>query len=176
MRARGGLAAAAVIVVLAGLPQTVMAARWRELGWATPAAAGFVYVDLDSIHQEGNYRIARFLTIYATPATNASGIRMDRILQQTAFDCDKHRFTFLSTIGYFEGRKVGGSSPNDDWSERFRAVPLDDYSQHAYTVTCTSPLVSRPSIDSVGDSPGTVKLPVAGASAGKPKPAPPATP
>ncbi|HVW68411.1 MAG TPA: surface-adhesin E family protein [Steroidobacteraceae bacterium] len=174
--AASALAGAAVLALA---PRPSLAARWQELGWATPAAAGLVYVDLDSIHQEGNYRIARFLTIYATPATNASGIKMDRILQETAFDCDKHRFTFLSTIGYFEGRKVGGSSPNSDWADRFRAVPLDSYSQHAYTVACTSALASHPDLSAAGDSPGTVKLPGPGGSGrpagagSKAQPAPP---
>ena len=144
------------------------AAHWQQLGFATAAAQGLVYVDLDSIHQEGNYRIARFLTIYATPATNINGIKMDRILQQTAFDCDHHTFTYLSTIGYFEGRKIGGSSPNDAWQEHFKTVPLDSYSQHAYRVACTSPLGTHPDLDTEqGSSPGSVKLPGPGEAGGK---------
>ncbi len=150
---RAAVTLAAVGLLL--LPQRCLAARWQELGWATAAAAGLVYVDLDSIHQEGAYRIARFLTIYAEPATNSSGIRMDRLLQQTAFECNQHRFTFLSTIAYFEGRKIGGSSPADDWADRSRPVPLDSYSQHAFTVACTSPVASSTDFSADGDSPGT---------------------
>jgi hypothetical protein len=108
------------------------AARWREVGQPEGPAVGIAYVDLDSVHEEDGFRVALFLTVYSDPAANAHNIKLDRIAQQTAFDCAAHRFALVSTVGFFQGKKVGTSSERDDWRDSFRAIPEDTFSQRAY--------------------------------------------
>ena len=144
------------------LAQTCYAYHWQAIGRPNAETLGIAYVDLDSVHQDGPYRVATFLTVYKNPLTNASGIKIDRIAQQTAFDCAKHTVSLVSTIGYIGGKKSGASSEKGDWRENFQALPQNVFSQRAFDVTCNAPLVTNSEARaSAEDAPATVKLPAA---------------
>jgi hypothetical protein len=148
------------LTVPALLPLTCYAYHWQVIGRPNPETLGLAYVDLDSVHADGPYRVATFLTVYANPLTNANKIRIDRIAQETAFDCDKHTFSLVSTVGYFSGKKSGASSEKSDWKVSFKTLPQDSFSQRAFDVTCNAPVVTNPEARSTGDdAPATVKLP-----------------
>jgi hypothetical protein len=150
--------------------QTCHAAHWQEVGPPDSAAPGLAYVDVDSVRQEGGYRVALFLTLYGDVEPNAHNIRLDRITQETAFDCSNRKFSLLTTTGYFQGKAVGGSSDHGNWRESFKPIPLDAYSQHAYELVCKSPVAKQPEVAATPeDSPGSVKLP-------GPRPSPEVTP
>ena len=149
----------AFLASLALIPHTAAAAHWQEVGQVAGGSPGRAYVDLDSIRQDGGFRIALFLTIYANGALNSNSIRIDRIAQETAFDCAEHRYSLKSTVGYNAGKAVGGNSDKSDWTKRFRALPEDAYSQHAFDLACKSPLPQGPEITPEADSPGLVNLP-----------------
>jgi hypothetical protein len=118
------------------------------------------YIDLDSVREEEGYRIALFLTIYAVMVPNAHDIKLDRITQETAFDCTRREFALRSTVGYFEGKEVGLSSHKGDWRERFRAIPGDTFSQRALDLACNSKLAPQPeATPTPEEAPGAVKLP-----------------
>jgi len=155
---------AGILASMTLLAQTCYAARWQEIGQRDTGSAGVVYVDLDSVREEGGYRIALFLTIYAAAAANVHSIKLDRISQETAFDCARRTFALLYTIGYFEGKEVGKSSDKSNWKDALKALPQDGFSQHAYDMACNSPLASHPEDGvSLGDTPGSVKLSASGA-------------
>jgi hypothetical protein len=136
------------------------AGNWQQVGQTQGASAGLAYIDLDSLREEGGFRVATFLTIYATGAANAHNVKLDRIVQETAFDCAKRMFTFLSTVGYLNGKEVGKSADKSDWRDSFKAVPKDGFSQLAYDLVCNSPIPAHSgSGTSAADSPGTVVLP-----------------
>src|SRR5690242_5345762 len=94
---------------LFGLTQLCYATHWQSIGPSNGSASGMVYMDLDSVREEEGYRVALFLTIYGYAIPNSHNIKLDRITQETAFDCNRREFALLSTAGYFQGRKVGGS-------------------------------------------------------------------
>ncbi|HEX3989969.1 MAG TPA: surface-adhesin E family protein, partial [Acetobacteraceae bacterium] len=122
--------------------------------------------DLDSIRKEGTYRIAIYLTVYSSPATNANSIKYDRIVQETAFDCAAHTLSLISTVSYYQGKRSGNSSEKGDWRERFRAVPRDLFSQRVFDATCNAPLArDSAAAESSGDDAATVRLPPAAAAA-----------
>ena len=73
--------------VLLLLAQPCFAGHWKGVGPARGSSPGYVYIDLDSVHEEEGYRIAVFLTIYESAVPNAHDIKIDRITQETAFDC-----------------------------------------------------------------------------------------
>jgi hypothetical protein len=136
------------------------AANWQQVGQTQGASTGLAYIDLDSLREEGGFRVALFLTIYATGAPNAHNFKLDRIAQETAFDCAKHTFTFLSTTGYLNGKEVGKSADKGDWRNNFKAVPRDAFSQLAYDLVCKSPIAAPSGAGTQpADSPGTVVLP-----------------
>ena len=137
------------------------AAHWQEVGPASGSSIGLVYMDMDSVHDDQGYRVAVFLTIYASPVPNPYGIKLDRITQETAFNCSKREFALLETIGYFEGKKVGGSSAKEgDWTGRARVVPQDPFSQRALDLACNAPLARQPEATPMpAESPGSVRLP-----------------
>jgi hypothetical protein len=151
---------AAVCGLLLLLAQPCYAAHWQEVGLTEGRSVGRVYVDLDSLRQEGLYRVAVFLTIYANIEHSAHDVPLDRISQKTAFDCKKRTFSLLSTAGYFQGKQMGMSSDKGDWRTSFKPVPLDAFSQEAYEVACTSHLAPHgEAAPTPEDAPGSVKLP-----------------
>jgi hypothetical protein len=142
------------------LAQTCYAYHWQAIGRPNAETLGMAYVDLDSVHQDGPYRLATFLTVYTNPLTNANSIKIDRIAQETAFDCATHTFSLVSTIGYFAGKKSGGSSQKADWRESFKTLREDAFSQRAFDVTCNAPAVTNSEARAFAeDAPATVKLP-----------------
>ena len=146
--------------VSAFLVQTCYAYHWQAIGRPNSETLGIAYVDLDSVHQDGLYRVATFLTIYKNPLTNAQSIKIDRIAQETAFDCAKHSFSLVSTIGYFAGKKSGTSSEKGDWRVSFKTLPGDVFSRRAFDVTCNAPVVTNSEARAVAeDAPAVVKLP-----------------
>jgi hypothetical protein len=150
---------AAALGVTALLAQPCYATHWQVIGRPNNETLGLAYVDMDSIHADEQYRIAMFLTIYSNPTSNAHGIKLDRIAQETAFDCAKHTFALVSTVSYFEGKKTGSSSASDDWKTRFKGVYEDVFSQRAFDVTCNAPVVTRPPPAAAADAPATVRVP-----------------
>ena len=142
------------------LAQTCYAYHWQAIGRPNAETLGMAYVDLDSVHQDGLYRLATFLTIYTNPLTNAKSIKIDRIAQETAFDCAKHTVSLVSTTGYFGGKASGHSSEKGDWRESFQTLPQDEFSQRAFDVACNAPVVTNSEARaSAEDAPATVKLP-----------------
>lgn len=148
----------AVSALLGG--QACHAYNWQPIGRPNAETLGTAYVDLDSVHQDGPYRVVTFLTLYWNPLTNAKGIKIDRIAQETAFDCALHTVSLVSTTSYFEGKKSGSSSPKGDWREAFQPLPQNAYSQRAFDVTCNAPIVANSEARAVEqDAPAVVKLP-----------------
>ena len=141
------------------LAQPCYATHWQVIGRPDNDTLGLAYVDMDSIHEDGQYRVATFLTVYSNATSNAHGIKMDRIAQETAFDCAKHTFALVSTIAYFEGKKAGASSDSGDWKTQFKGVYEDVFSQRAFDVTCNAPVVTKPPPAAEADSPENVQLP-----------------
>ena len=150
---------AGALVVTALLTQPCYATHWQVIGRPNNDTLGLAYVDMDSIHEDGQYRVATFLTVYSNATSNAHGIKLDRIAQETAFDCAKHTFSLVSTIGYYEGKKTGSSSGSDDWKTRFKGIYDDAFSQRAFDVTCNAPVVTKPPPAAAADSPENVQLP-----------------
>lgn len=122
---------------------------------------GLAYIDMQSIHRDGDYREAIFLTVYAHPITNAHGYQLDRIAQETAFDCQNHTFALISTVGFLEGRQTGRSSGRaDEWKSTVREVPKDAFSQRTFDIICNAPLAPMPEpAPSDADAAATVNLP-----------------
>jgi hypothetical protein len=143
------------------LTPACFAAHWQEVGPANGSSIGLVYMDMDSVHDDQGYRVALFLTIYASSVPNAHGIKLDRITQETAFNCAKREFALLETIGYFDGKKVGGSSAKEgDWKERARVIPQDPFSQRALDLACNAPVARQPEEPAMpSESPGSIRLP-----------------
>jgi hypothetical protein len=154
---------AAVLAVTALFAQPCYATHWQVIGRPNDGSLGVAYIDLDSIHLDGNYRVATFLTVYENPPPNAHDIKLDRIAQQTAFDCAKHTFSLVSTVGYFQGKKAGESHINSgDWKVKFKGLYQDPFSQRAFDVTCNAPIAPTPEpAASPVDAAPTVRLPTA---------------
>ncbi len=147
------------------LAQPCYAAHWQLVGPAAGGSPGLVYMDMDSVREEDGFRVALFLTVFTSAVPNAHNIRVDRITQETAFDCSKREFALRSTVGYFEGKEVGLSSAKGDWKERFRVLPQDAFSQRVLDLACNAPLAPQPEpMPSADEAPGTVRLPTAGGS------------
>jgi hypothetical protein len=147
-------------LVLSPVALPAYAAHWQAIGPQSGSSPAMTYIDLDSIREEEGYRIAFFLTIYGVAVPNAHSIKLDRITQETAFDCMRREFALRSTVGYFEGREVGLSSVKGDWRGKFRALPADRFSQRALDVACNSKLAPQPeATPTPEEAPGAVKLP-----------------
>ncbi len=131
------------------------------IGRPNDGSLGLAYIDMDSIHLDGIYRLATFLTVYSSPPPNSHNVKLDRIAQQTAFDCEKHTFALVSTIGYFAGKQSGSSSANtDDWKVKFKSVYDDGFSRRTFDTTCNAPLAPTPEPAAApSDAPAVVKLP-----------------
>ena len=69
-----------------------------------------------------------------------------------------HMFALINTVGYLQGKKVGGSSPSADWRQTLKALPQDAFSQRALDVTCNSPLAPQPEDTAPADAAGVVRL------------------
>jgi hypothetical protein len=149
-------------VALLGLTQFCYATHWQSVGPSTGNVSGMVYMDLDSVREEEGYRVALFLTIYGYAVPNSHNIKLDRITQETAFDCNRREFALLATEGYFQGRKIGGSAAKGggEWKDRLRLVPKDPFSQVAIDLACNSPLAPQPEpVPSPDEAAGSVRLP-----------------
>jgi hypothetical protein len=149
------------LVFVSFLAQPCFAARWQVVGRPSDGSLALAYIDMDSIRQEGDFRVATFLTVYAHALTNSHGYKIDRIGQQTAFDCNNHGVALVYTIGYFEGKEIGRSSgTGGDWKDNMSALPKDVYSTRAFDITCNAPLAPMPEpAPAASDEPATVNLP-----------------
>jgi hypothetical protein len=157
---RARLLAAGLFGSLCLIAQPCFAAHWQVIGPVKGGSPGLVYIDLDSVREEDGYRVALFLTIYTSPVPNAHHIRLDRITQETAFDCTRREASLRSTVGYLEGKEVGLSTARSDWKEQFNAVPKDTFSQRVLDMACNSPLAPQPEpTPSAAEAPGSVQLP-----------------
>ncbi len=136
------------------------ATHWQVIGRPNDGSLGVAYVDLDSIHQDGLYRVATFLTVYDSPPPNSHNIKLDRIAQQTAFDCDKRMFSLITTRSYFEGKQSGASHTGDDWTGPVQGSLPGCLFTARLDVTCNAPLAPDPEpAGSPSDAPATVRLP-----------------
>jgi hypothetical protein len=166
-------------LLLLCVTQVCYAAHWQAVGPPGGGAPGQVYMDMDSVREEQGFRVALFLTLYTGAMPNSHGIKLDRITQETAFDCKQREFALLETIGYYQGKKAGGSSDKGgEWKDRLRVVPQDPFSQRALDLACNAPLAPQPEPESAAaDAPGSVRLPgpggsISGGTAPAPAPAP----
>lgn len=157
---RKALVSAAFGGALLSLTQLCYATHWQAVGPSNGSVSGMVYMDLDSVREDQGYRVALFLTIYGYAVPNSHNIKLDRITQETAFDCNRREFALLATEGFFQGRKIGGSSDRGgDWKDRFRVVPKDQFSQVALDLACNSPLAPQPEPAPLPtEAPGSVRL------------------
>jgi hypothetical protein len=156
-RLAGALGLTALLAIAS---QPCFATRWQVVGRPSDGSLGVAYVDMDSIHQDGQYRVATFLTVYQAPPPNTHDIKLDRIAQQTAFDCAKRTFSLVSTVGYYAGKRSGMSHTGDDWKTKFKGLYPDAFSQRAFDVTCNAPLAPMPEPEaSAAESPALVQLP-----------------
>ena len=112
------------------------AARMVEVGESTKATLDKAYIDLDSITQEGRFRIATFLTVYEKARKNSHGITLDRHEQKTAFDCQAKQFALVYTIGYFEGKQIATSPVNTNWKDTLKNIPSDAFEQRSMRIVC----------------------------------------
>ena len=145
--------------------QPCLAAHWQTIGPAKGGSLGLVYMDMDSVREEDGYRVAMFLTIYTSPVPKGNNARLDRITQETAFDCTQRQASLLATVGYFQGKEVGHTPEKSDWKERFGVVPKDVFSQRVLDMVCNAPLAPQPEpTPSSDDAPGSVRLPGPGAA------------
>jgi hypothetical protein len=153
-----GLCLLAVVSLLA---QPCFATHWQAVGRPSDGSLALAYIDLDSIRRDGDFRVATFLTIYLHTVTNSHGAKLDRIAQETAFDCENHGFALVSTIGYRAGKAAGHSSGNGtDWKANMLALPKDVYSTRAFDITCNAPLAPTPEPPrTAAEDPATVELP-----------------
>jgi hypothetical protein len=162
---------AGFLALLFSIAPPCYAAHWQVIGRSIGDTPGMSYIDLDSVREEEGYRVALFLTIYASAMPNAHKIKIDRISQETAFDCTRRQFALRSTVGYFEGKQVGLSSDQGDWKARFRELPKDTFSQRVLDMACNLPLAPQPEArPSAADAPGSVRLPGPGGVGAQPPP------
>jgi hypothetical protein len=152
-----------LIGIVSVLAQPCFAAHWQVVGRPSDGSLALAYIDLDSIHRDGDFRIATFLTVYLNTVTNRHGYKLDRIAQETAFDCANHGFALVSTVGYLHGKEAGRSSgKSDDWKDNVAELPKDMYSTRAFDITCNAPLAPTPEpAPAAADDPATVNLPAA---------------
>jgi hypothetical protein len=150
------------LVVLAAAASLISvpceAARWKPVGSTGGATNGMVYMDADSVRQESGFRVALFLTIYGYAVPNAHNIKLDRLTQETAFDCNRREFALIATVGYLQGKKVGGSSEAADWRQTLKVLPQDGFSQRTLDLTCNSPLAPQPEDTAPADAAAVVRL------------------
>ena len=150
-----------LLAVVSFLAQPCFAAHWQKIGRPSDGSLALAYIDLDSVHRDGDFRVATFLTIYLHTVTNKKGAKLDRIAQETAFDCENHGVALISTIGYRAGKEAGHSSDNStDWKANMKALPKDVYSTRVFDITCNAPLAPTPEPPrTAAEDPATVELP-----------------
>lgn len=134
MRHFGG---AGLLALLLGLlaPVPSFAAHWIYIGQSGDTADR-IMMDSDSVRQLAAFTIVDILTVYATPRMNSHDITMDRFMQRTAFDCAKHTFAAVKTIGYLQGKRVGNSHTTADWKDEMVPIPDDPISARIYAAVC----------------------------------------
>jgi hypothetical protein len=134
MRHIGG---ASLLALLLGLlaPVPSFAAHWIYIGESADTADK-IMMDTDSVRQMAGFTIVDILTVYATPRMNSHDITMDRFMQSTAFDCAKHTFVAVKTIGYLKGKRVGTSHATVDWKDETVPIPNDPISARIYAAVC----------------------------------------
>jgi S1-C subfamily serine protease len=143
------VAATAAVIGLVALPQSAYAARWQEVG-ENETSLDKSYIDVDSVRQDGNIRVAQFMTVYEKARVNAHDIKMDRYVQRTAFDCVNKTISLISTVGYLDGQRVGFSPVRTDWIKNFRPLADTPFAQRSFTLACTVPIqaaqATKPSV------------------------------
>jgi hypothetical protein len=150
-----------LLAVVSLLAQPCFATHWQKVGRPSDGSLALAYIDLDSVHRDGDFRVATFLTIYLHTVTNKHGAKLDRIAQETAFDCENHGFALISTVGYRAGKEAGHSSASGtDWKANMMALPKDVYSTRAFDITCNAPVAPTPEPPrTAAEDPATVELP-----------------
>jgi len=62
--------ALSLLAVVSFLAQPCFAARWQAVGRPSDGSLALAYIYLDSIHRDGDFRVATFLTVYLHAITN----------------------------------------------------------------------------------------------------------
>ncbi len=134
---------AAVLIVLlwAMLTRPCLATNWKELGNAADSLDK-VYIDTDSVEQQGGFRIVRIMTVYPAPRLNSHNLTMDSRIQQNAFDCERKMFYGIQLIGYLNGKQVGAGPLATDWKTKMVPVQTDSFSQRILSTACSLPLTT----------------------------------
>ncbi|MFL9881028.1 serine protease [Herbaspirillum rhizosphaerae] len=148
------IAATAAVIGLSSLPQTVYAARWQEVG-ENETSLDKSYIDIDSVRQDGNIRVAQFMTVYEKARVNSHDIKMDRYIQRTAFDCVNKTISLISTVGYLDGQRVGFSPVRTDWMQNFRPLTETPFVQRSFALACTVPVQAQAPKPSQPQAPST---------------------
>jgi hypothetical protein len=124
------------LVALSAAVTPCMASRWLEVG-SSGASTDKIMVDADSIQKVDQLRVADIMTVYAAPRTNVHNIILDRHVQKTAFNCVDHSFIGITTTGYLNDKRVGGSPETADWKAKLVPLPKDALSERIFAIVCT---------------------------------------
>jgi S1-C subfamily serine protease len=117
------------------------AARWQEVG--NPGiSTDKILVDTDSVHGDGDLRLALIMTVYTAPRTNAHNITLDKRIQRTAFDCANRTFIGIQTIGYLNDKQVGTSPETPDWRSKLIPLKDDPLNNRVTQLVCSQPLAA----------------------------------
>ena len=131
------------LAVLFALAPPANAALWKEVGHPDDTSTDKVFIDMESISQNGEYRQAMLMTVYGHPRLFANQLLIDRHNLTEAFDCQGKRVSAIVTAGFLEGNPVGGNKVNADWKSQFSAVPDDHLSQTVFALACSASSVPK---------------------------------
>lgn len=124
------------LVTLIATVTPCMASRWLEVG-SNGASTDKIMVDADSIQKVDQLKVADIMTVYPAPRTNVHNIVLDRHVQKTAFNCADHSFIGITTTGYLNDKRVGGSPETADWKTKLVPLPQDALSERIFAIVCT---------------------------------------
>jgi S1-C subfamily serine protease len=103
-----------------------------------------VMVDLDSVETVDGFRVARIMTLFNAPRTNAHDITFDRRVQRTAFDCAGKMAAGIRTFGFMGEKQVGSSPETADWRNKLRPIGTDPMNNRALALICGAPAPGGP--------------------------------
>lgn len=135
---RGAVLPAGAALIACSTPSPAGAAMWKEVGHPVDAPSDKVFLDLDSIARNGDFRQAVLMTVYPTPRLNAGQMMLDRLNRTEAFDCAGQRISGMVSTGFLQGQPVGRSLVNPDWKNQFTPLPDDAFSRAVFDQVCSA--------------------------------------